>query len=186
MDRHLVVLGTDHALQGSENIPVDKKINDPTYRVLVEKLIKDYYVDCIFEEASGCGPTTASKVKRTGVEYFDVDPPGPERKSNGIPEGLLIENYAIYEINAPHRPRTEPFATQKKLDTELGRERVWVERIHKQHFKNGLMICGAAHTFSVARRLVDSGFSVDVIVYMGPTLIDLIGGISAGALIQNL
>src|SRR5271166_3068178 len=178
MDRRIVVLGTDHALQGSQNTPDDKKINDPTYQVLVEKLIKDYDVDCIFEEASGCGSTTASELKRTGLEYFDVDPQGPERKSHGIPEGLPIESYAIYEINDPHTPKSEPFATQKKLDTELGRERVWVERINKQQFKNGLMICGAAHTFSVARRLVDSGFSVDVIIYLGPTLIDLIGGIA--------
>jgi len=177
MDRHIVVLGTDHALQGAERVPLEKKINDPTYGALLEKLIRDYAIECIFEEAFG--PTTASSLERPGLKYLDVDPPGPERKSQGIPEGLPIEDYEIYEINDPRRPSPEPYATLKKVDTEFAREKVWVERIKLESFTSGLMICGCAHTFSIASRLEDSGFSVDVIIYMGPTLIALLARISA-------
>lgn len=87
MDRHIVVLGTDHALQGAEKVSCKKKIADPTYGVLVEKLIKDLSIEYVFEEASGLGPTTASALKRPGLKYADVDPPGLERHSHGIPEG---------------------------------------------------------------------------------------------------
>ena len=100
--------------------------------------------------------------------YFDVDPGGPDRDLVGIPRGLLFEGYAIYEIDDRRTPKPEPFATQKMVSAELDREKVWVERINK-----GLIICGAAPTFSVASRLIESGFSVDVIIYMGPTLTDL-------------
>jgi hypothetical protein len=179
MDRHIVVLGTDHSLQGVEKAPPNKKINDPTYRVLVEKLIRDYVIECIFEEASGNGATTASVLQSPGLRYFAVDPAGPDRKSLGIPDGLLFEGYSIYEINDPRMPSPEPLATQKKADTEFAREKVWVERIARENFTSGLMICGCAHTFSLAFRLVDSGFSVDVVIYMGPTLMDLLTRVSA-------
>jgi hypothetical protein len=169
MDRRIVVLGTDHALQGAEKIRPEKKTNDPTYRVLVDKLIKDYSVDCIFEEASGCGPTAASGFERPGLRYFDVDLAGTERYQLGIPPGLPFEGYVIYEINDPRMPKPEPLATQKSVATELSREQHWVEKISKEQFTNGLMICGAAHTFSVASRLLSSGISVDVIMYLGPT-----------------
>jgi hypothetical protein len=120
MDRRMVVLGTDHALQGAQKTPREKKINDPTYRILVEKLIKDYSLDCIFEEASGCGPTTASGFEGPGLRYCDVDPAGTERHLLGIPRGLPIEGYVIYEINDPRMPKPEPLATQKSVGTELG------------------------------------------------------------------
>jgi hypothetical protein len=177
MDRRIVVLGADHALQGAEKLSFEKKINDRTYGVLLEKLIRDYAIECIFEEAFG--PTTASSLERLGLKYVPVDPPGPDRTTHGIPEGLVFEAYVIYEINDARRPNPEPFATQKKVDTEFAREKVWVERIKRESFTSGLMICGCAHTFSVASRLADSGFSVDVIIYMGPTLLDLLTRVSA-------
>jgi len=164
-DRKMVVLGTDHALQGAEKLEDSKKIDDPTYGILVEKLVTYFSLDCIFEEASGLGPTTASKLQRPGLEYLDVDPPGNERHLYGIPPGLPFESFTIYDSSDPRIPKPEPYATQKKLATELGRERVWVERINNASFTNGLLICGAAHTFSAALRLDVSGFSVDVIIY---------------------
>lgn len=186
MDRHIAVLGTDHALQGAEKVSFKKKINDPTYGVLLEKLIRDYAIECIFEEASDLGPTTASSLERAGLKYLDVDPPGPDRQLHGIPEGLPFEAYVIYEINDRRRPNPELFATQKSVDTEFAREKVWVERIKGESFTSGLMICGSSHTFSVASRLADCGFSVDVIIYMGPTLIDLTARISACKSKQDL
>jgi hypothetical protein len=163
--RKMVVLGTDHALQGVEKLEKSKKIDDPTYGVLVEKLVTHFSLDCIFEEASGLGPTTASKLQRPGLGYLDVDPPGNEYHLYGIPPGLPFETFVIYDSNDPRMPNPEPYATQKKVATVLGRERVWIERINNASFTNGLLICGAAHTFSVALRLEVSGFSVDAIIY---------------------
>lgn len=179
MGRHIVVLGTDHALQGAEKVSCKKKIADETYGVLVEKLIKDFSIEYVFEEASDLGPTTASRLKRPGLEYLDVDPSGPDRRSHEIPDGLPFEGYVIYEIDDRRKPNPEPLATQKKVETEFAREKLWVERIKKESFTSGLMICGCAHTFSVASRLVESGFLVDVIIYMGPTLSDLLTRFSA-------
>jgi hypothetical protein len=164
-NRKIVVLGTDHALQGVEKLDKSKKIDDPTYGVLVEKLVADFSLDCIFEEASGLGPTTASKLQRPGLGYLDVDPPGNEYHLYGIPPDLPFDTYVIYDSNDPRMPKPEPYAAQKKVATVLGRERVWIERINNASFTNGLLICGAAHTFSVALRLDVSGFSVDVILY---------------------
>jgi hypothetical protein len=163
--RKMVVLGTDHALQGVEKLDESKKIDDPTYGVLVEKLVTDFSLDWIFEEASGLGPTTASKLERPGLGYLDVDPPVNEYHLYGIPPGLRFDTYVIYDSNDPRMPKLEPYAAQKIVATVFGRERVWIERINKASFTNGLLICGAAHTFSVALRLDVAGFSVDVIIY---------------------
>jgi hypothetical protein len=168
MARQIIVLGTNHALQGADQVPTGKKIDDPTYEVLVRKLIDYFCLDYIFEEVSGCGPTTASKLEKPGLGYWDVDPPKSERPRYGIEPGLPFEGFCIYEVNDPRMPSPEPLATQKKLETEIGREKLWVERINEKRFENGLMICGVAHTFSVAARLKKSGFSVTVLVYTGP------------------
>jgi hypothetical protein len=164
-DRKMVVLGINHALQGVEKLGESKQPDDPTYAVLVEKLVTYFSLDCIFEEAAGLGPTIASKLQSPGLGYLDVDPPGNERHQYGIPRGLDFERFTIYDSNNLRMPKPEPYATQKKVATELGRERVWIEKINSANFTNGLLICGAAHTFSVALRLDVSGFSVDVIIY---------------------
>ena len=59
MDRRIVVvLGTHHALQGIEKLDDSRKIDDPTYGVLVKELVKPRSIDYIFEEVSSLGPTT--------------------------------------------------------------------------------------------------------------------------------
>ena len=118
-DRKMVVLGINHALQGVEKPGESKQPDDPTYRVLVEKLVTHFSLDCIFEEAAGLGPTTASELQRPGLGYLDVDPPGNERQQYGIPPGLPFERFAIYDSNDPRMPKPEPYATQKKVATEL-------------------------------------------------------------------
>jgi hypothetical protein len=170
VNRKMVGLGTDHSLQGLEKLPQSKKIDNPTYGVLVAKLVRDFSVDYIFEEATNFGPSTASKLEATSLGYLDVDPPGNEYHLHGIPPSLPIEDYVIYEPRDPRKPKPEPYATQKNVATVLGRERVWIERITSASFTNGLLICGTAHAFSVASRLGVSGFSVDVIIYRKQSL----------------
>jgi hypothetical protein len=169
MSGRMVVLGTDHGLQGS----LDKNtINDPSYTVLIEKLIECFSLDYIFEEASGRGPTTASKLQRAGLGYLDVDPPGPERHKYGIPRGLPCECFIFYEIRDPKRPNPEPTATIKSLNEVLAREKYWVTQISATKFASGLIICGCAHTFSVAAGLKTAGLTIeDVLIYMPPEIL---------------
>jgi hypothetical protein len=91
----MVVLGTNHARQGAEKTEESKKIDDQTYKVLIDKLVRHFSLDRIFEEASGCGPTTASKLQRPGLGHLDVDPPGIVRHQFGIPPGLPYERFAV-------------------------------------------------------------------------------------------
>lgn len=142
--RFIVVMGSHHALQGAENLPREKKVDDPSYGRLVKRLVSDWSVDYIFEEASGIGATTASKLKRPGLEYSDVDPPGPER----VKLGMSFQ--------------------WSELQQALWREELWVSTITKTAFKNGLMICGACHLFSVASRLQACGLSVHYEYHLVP------------------
>ena len=167
MGRRMFVLGTDHALQGAEKLEDSKKICDPDYDVLVRYRVQEYYIDYIFEEVSGRGPTTAGKMQRPGLGYLDVDPNEAERKALQIPESTLLgESFEFYEKNDALRPDPSPRALYNQAVPVLRREEVWLKRINNETFTNGLMICGAAHTFSAALRLGIAGFSVDVIIYL--------------------
>jgi len=140
----IVVLGVHHALQGGVNVPEPLKIDDPTYGRFVTQLINEFSLDYIFEEASGLGPTTASKLQRPGLGYSDVDPSGPERIRLEMPSGL------------------------SEVQEALWREAFWVRTIANTSFKNGLMICGVGHTLGVAARLEGCGFSVDIRTHIVP------------------
>jgi hypothetical protein len=73
MSRKVVVLATIHDVQGAQNRPRGT-FEDPEYRGVIEALIAHYYVDSIFEEACGCGPTIAEKLAiAQGLRYLDVD-----------------------------------------------------------------------------------------------------------------
>ena len=45
------------------------------------------------------------------------------------------------------------------------REEVWLRRITERQFASGLLICGIAHSLSMASRLEKLGFKVKVAVY---------------------
>lgn len=157
MDRKIVVMGTDHALQGAEKVGPSKRIDHPSYGKLVTILVEECSVDYIFEEVSDCGPTTASKLAHNRhIPYCDVDPVGPQRILCGIEAPFDNESYVIDD------------ATQKKLKTEIGREECWVERIKERSFKSGLMVCGSVHAFSVATRLDSSGFEQSQVIIYEP------------------
>jgi hypothetical protein len=170
--RQMVVLGIDHGLHGAEKCPAKKQIADPTYGVLIKKLIADFELDYIFEEAAECGPTIARNVADLGgVGYCDVDLALPNRILSGVESDFDFEDYVIYEINDPRMPNPEPFATLKKVETQFGRERLWVARISETSFTKGLMICGYAHLFSVAARLDSLGVKVEKALYYMPKVI---------------
>jgi len=81
----MVVLGTYHALQGAKNRGANrnKNIDDPSYAVLIEHLIAEYSLECIFEEASECGPTTAQELaNKHGLAYLDECARAPQGKKN--------------------------------------------------------------------------------------------------------
>jgi hypothetical protein len=145
MSRKVVVLATIHDLQGAERRPRGS-FEDPEYRGVIEALVAHDSVDSVFEEACGCGPTTAEKfAKDRGLRYLDVD-----ARAFGI------------EIDTEEGP----LYAEEKLDAQVRREEFWVKRIAKQGFGSGLMVCGYLHTFSIAVRLAQAGFEVAVHKYL--------------------
>jgi hypothetical protein len=160
MSRRIVVLGTNHALQGAEKCPAEMKIEDPSYGKLLKILVEEFAVDYIFEEVGERGPTTASRLAHDkSLGYCDVDLSKRQRIQCGIEPPFDNESYVILD------------ATRKKLKTEIGREEVWIGRIKKQSFKSGLMICGSVHTLSVATRLESEGFDQDGVIIYEPRIV---------------
>jgi len=156
MDRTMVVLGTNHFLQGAEK--KKEKIEDLTYHLVIEKLIVDYSVNFIFEEASEQGPTTAEKLARGHhLGYLDVDPCEDKREQHGLAK-YTARDFEICqqrEMNAPNPNDLQEHC----LGNQLKREKHWIDQINAESFENGLIICGALHTFSVASGLETARFN---------------------------
>jgi hypothetical protein len=71
--RRIVVLGIPHALRGPG---FSSFVDDPSYRTLVEILIRDD-VDFVFEEAAERGPSIAEGLAISLIgsdRYLDFDP----------------------------------------------------------------------------------------------------------------
>jgi hypothetical protein len=164
MDRTMFVLGTGHAVQGAEK--KKEQIEDPTYHLVIERLIVDYSLDFIFEEASEQGPTTAEKLARLHhLDYLDVDPSEGHREQYGLAKytGRHFDICQQGEINAPNPNDLQEIY----LGSQLKREKHWIEQINKASFDSALIICGYGHTFTVARDLETVGFNDPmVLTYM--------------------
>src|SRR5260370_9654679 len=147
-ERLVIVLGTSHALQRAEKW--ERSVDDPDYIRLIEHLSSGFAVgiDCIFEEASGCGPTAAQEMaKRSGFKYLDVDPCMNDRHKYGL------SKETGYPMNEPFE-----FAHRLMPEEHFKREDFWVDRIKNEQFQTGLVICGFVHTLTLAVRLISSGF----------------------------
>lgn len=156
--RLVVVLGTSHALQMGENREdSEHNVDDPVYSKLLEKFRTGFgmSVDCVFEEASECGPTAAEKLAgRWSTKYIDMDP--------------HPNNRHLYGIEATGEPMDEYFDPGKRMFAEehFKREDLWTKRIREEPFRAALVICGLAHTLSLAGRLISVGFEVHTYGYM--------------------
>src|SRR5713101_466648 len=163
MDRLVVVLGTSHQVQGAEN--GRRNIKDPSYSVLVEKLVDTKEIDFIFEEASGLGPTTAERfaLPRLGQDrYLDIDPHRDKRHEYGI----SVDTGSIWPIHPYDSSPAPDVANWENVHEHAKREELWLQTIKDQDFGKGLFICRFDHTLSFAFKLRSADFVVEALSYM--------------------
>lgn len=143
----ILVLGTSHRVQGTPSFV--GSVRDPGYSQAISTIIRERSIDFIFEEASGCGPSTAQTLTESlkTVRYLDIDPHPSIRHELGI-------------VDAAGDPFPENISPEAKVEEQNLREQFWCRQIGEQKFENGLVICGFAHTLSVVFRLRSGGFSV--------------------------
>jgi hypothetical protein len=167
----MVVLGTDHGLQGAEKRK-ERNIDDPSYIVLTKRLVREFAIDYVFEEASEMGPTLAQRLAdESKLRYMDVDPHESLRLRNGLPPFTGCD-YPIYQPTDINAPTPLPCAVLEYFTAQAAREDFWVKkRIALQTFRHGLLICGFLHTLSIAQRLNDVGFEVTPFAYYPVALI---------------
>jgi hypothetical protein len=142
----LIVVGTYHDVQGLKKFR--RNVNDPHYKTHLQQLMKDG-VDFIFEEAGGEGPSVASEMVAND-QYVDIDSAATEEALSAFREPA--------ETNLRFLPPL-------RLTAENWREECWVKKIKAQQFKTGLVICGVAHSLSIAFRLRVEGFDVEASTY---------------------
>jgi len=158
MNKHIQVIAVPHQLQGPK---FHGHVNDPSYSTLVEAFMRNG-VDFVFEEAAGRGPSIAQQLADSVLNpghYLDIDPPRNERQKYGLAEssggGCLID-----PVNS-----TDSYE-YSDVDEQRKREELWQKRIQMQNFQKGMVICGIAHTLSVAFRLQTNGVKVEVYTYI--------------------
>jgi len=145
--KRVFVFGTSHRVQGSPHFP--ESVDDPGYTVRLNEIISEQSIDGIFEEASGYGQTTASRLVESlsSIRYLDVDPHPDLRKLSGI-------------VDTNGQPFPKNLSVEQMIEEQVQREELWCKRIVEQDFKSGLVICGFLHTLSVAFRLRVVGYGV--------------------------
>jgi hypothetical protein len=143
MKLKICILGTHHAYQ--------YKVLRPAYLQNLRDLIEMHGVDLVAEETTGMPRASyAEDLVNAGFRprttWKNVDLTKDERK-------------LVPDIN--------PCAFGTLLDFDLHnlREWVWIIRTTKAMKHSALLICGLAHTFSVANKFVSLGFDVEVHVY---------------------
>src|ERR1700734_915865 len=136
----ILVLGTSHRFQGTPSFI--GSINDPDYAETIRTIISERSIDFVFEEASGCGPSTAQKLVEPteAVRYLDVDPHLSVRHEHGI-------------VDDSGQPFPFGITPEKLIEEQEKREQLWCTQIAAQKFERGLLICGYMHVLSMCFRL---------------------------------
>jgi hypothetical protein len=149
----ILVLGTSHRVQGTPSFI--GSVKDPGYAQAISTIISERVIDFVFEEASGCGPSTAQKLTESlgSVRYLDIDLHPSVRYEHGI-------------ADAEGNPFPENITPEAQVEEQNQREQFWCTRIAEQKFERGLVICGFAHTLSVVFRLRSAGFSLQYDWYL--------------------
>ena len=161
VSRFIFVLGTDHRLQGSPSIR--SGVDDPGYAIRLKQIISGG-IDYIFEEASECGSTQAKALidslnlnnPSRVIEYLDIDPAHPNRQKFGI----------VTSTGQPFPDDESLEREEEKVGLQAQREELWMRRIVAKDFESGLVICGCAHTLSLAFKLQSAGFGVKFDTYI--------------------
>jgi len=130
-------------------------------RALLE-LIDLHGVDLVAEEATASSDTHAHKAvnllkshNQRNIEWMGIEITADERKH--IPDS---------------NPRS--IGTLVDFDFYMTREWIWVARTAKHTKTSTLVICGLAHTFSVAEKFRSIGFDVETNLFLAKSDDDLI------------
>lgn len=158
MPKSARILAAPHPLQFPEFFGY---VQDPYYEGLVECLIK--VCDFVFEEAGGFSSTArAVAVRCLGPDhYIDMDPTIDERRLLGIgktQDGFSLDCRPPLPVNL-RKPVKHVVSEQQKRESE------WLRRIQGQEFNRALIICGLAHSLSLAFRLTAAGIYSEVLSY---------------------
>jgi hypothetical protein len=143
MQRKICILGTHHAYQ--------YQAPRLAYLQNVRNLISIHSVDLVAEEATGIpDPTYADRLIKAEFDshtsWKNVDLTVEERKKvpDINPMGLgTLQDFYLHTL----------------------REWVWVIRTSKAMKDSALLICGLAHTLSVADKFQAAGFEVEINTY---------------------
>jgi hypothetical protein len=158
MRQSMQLIGVPHQLQGPK---FNGFVQDPCYSDWVESFIRGG-VDFVFEEAAGRRPTIAEQHALGFLEpghYIDIDPPPNERHKYGLAD--------VSATGGPIDPAHSSDVYESPLVGEQRkREELWQKRIQSEKFQKGLVICGIAHSLSLAFRLESIGISVEVSTYI--------------------
>jgi hypothetical protein len=156
--RHgIVVLGTDHRLQG-----LPGNIADPNYICFIGYLISSYSVECVFEEAGGKQDSSAKLMADARqIKYCDVDIGQPHPGDGERERNYIVQPWQKFYS----RELREIGVVEELLDAQINTEQFWLEKIRDHAFASGLLICGHLHTISIARRL-QPDCEVTVLAYM--------------------
>jgi hypothetical protein len=141
--RKVCVLGTQHLYQ---DFAVRKE-----YFLEVRDIVSTHRVDFVEEYSKQDGSKSfAARIVETeyrGVIWKNVDLTKAERV--GIPDKNPVGIGPLQD-----------------LDFQIARETAWVQKVSAETKESALMICGLAHTFSVAERFRSAGFEVEVRVFL--------------------
>jgi hypothetical protein len=143
MQRKICILGTHHAYQ--------YLAPRTTYLQNVKNLIETHSVDLVAEEATGI--PDVSYAHRLIMNVFD--------------SRILWKNVDLTKDERKKVPDINPMGLGTLVDFDLHklREWVWVIRTSRAMKDSALLICGLAHTFSVADNFQLAGFAVETNVY---------------------
>jgi len=142
--RKACIFGTFHGYQ--------YKVPRPKYLNELRALIEIHSVDFVAEEATGI----------PGESYIQSELSKDEFKAR-----VSWKNVDITREERAKMPDKNSIGlgTLFDFDFYMARERIWVARTVEAMKNSALLICGIAHTFSVAEKFQCAGFEVETNVY---------------------
>jgi hypothetical protein len=154
--KSFIALAVSHRVQAGDPTAPSKTFDDPVYKEIVKGIVFNDRIDFVGEEA-GDKTTHAEQITQEVLgdgHYLNINP--------------SVEGQASLGVAHPCHgtPRGEPRVMYWSIEKNEKRENFWVDRIVEANPKNGLLICGCFHAFSVAAKLLKRGFKVETRTYM--------------------
>lgn len=142
--RKVCIFGTFHGYQ--------YKIHRPKYLQELRALIEIHSVDLVAEEASSIEDMSYIRLELQKAEFNSR---------------VTWKNVDITQDERALMPDINPIGLGTLYDFNfyMAREKVWVRRTVEAMKDSALLICGIAHTFSIAEKFRCADFEVETNVY---------------------